>query len=66
MVIVFILCFANKSVVIDGKENFSFCPIVYVEQLQEALECLNSDKICTKEQVDYIVQAINKHKVSVK
>lgn len=60
-----VLCFSNSSVILDGIENFSDFPIVYIEKLKEKL----SEIILSGENIpggiDYVVNEIDKHKIHV-
>ena len=58
-----LLCFSNASIVIDGRENFTYCPIVTTEQLEEVLSDLCAKGSCSKEEIDKMADTINKHKV---
>lgn len=60
-----VLCFSNSSVILDGIENFSDFPIVYIEKLKEKLSeiILSGQNIAGG--IDYIVNEIDKHKIHV-
>lgn len=58
-----LLCFSNASAIIDGKENFKDYPIITVDQLEETLTNLCTEKIYAKEDIDRMVATIEAHKI---
>ena len=58
-----LLCFSNASVIINGKENFKDYPVITVDQLEETLTGLCSEGNYTKEDIEYIVDTIDAHKI---
>ena len=59
-----LLCFSNTSAVLDGQENFKDYPIVYVDQLKDALSKILISGTASDTTVDYIVEEIEKHKIN--
>lgn len=60
-----LLCFSNGKIIINGKENFADYPIVTIDQLEEKLIEICSTNLYTNEDIDSIVDDINKHKVNI-
>ena len=64
-----LLCFSNKSVIINGTENFTACPVVYADQLRDTISKILSSPTSTygsstESNVDYMVDVIEKYKVN--
>ena len=59
-----ILCFSNKSAILDGVENFTEFPIVYVDQLKDTLSKIISSANSSVNGLDYIIDKIEKNKVN--
>lgn len=60
-----LLCFSNPKIIIDGRENFTDCTIITIEQLEKTLTEICSEDLYTSEDIDRIVNTINEHKVNI-
>ena len=59
-----ILCFSNSSAVIDGKDFVDYCPIVYVDHLDEYLNSIVAEHILDETQMKNIATIIENHKIN--
>lgn len=60
-----VLCFTNNSVILDGTENFSDFPIVYIEKLKEKLSEIILSGQKNEGGIDYLVTEIERHKIYI-
>ena len=58
------ICFSNKSIILDGRDNCNDYPIVYVDQLGEVITGILSNSQ-TQISIEQTVQEIEKHKINI-
>lgn len=58
------ICFSNRSIILDGRENCNDYPIVYVDQLGEAITSILSTPK-TQISIEQTVQEIERHKINI-
>ena len=58
-----ILCFSNASTIIDGQENFTEYPIISIEQLEETLNKLCSNKNYTADDITQMASIVESYKI---
>lgn len=60
-----LLCFSNDSVILEGRENFTDYPIVYVDQLRGALSTILAAEKNPNNSTGSVVKEIEKHKINI-
>lgn len=59
-----LLCFSHASIVIDGKENFTTCPIITTENLGDALQSICSTASYSVEDMNQIIAIVESYKTN--